>query len=113
MGPDLRTFYRLVEHEDLTDDDFRSDAERGLPAAVWEEPHHRAGMSTWDSLKQARDLGRYLMKRRKLAALYLVAIEVEEGSPLRVERSGPSPGHYTLYGRPAEIRARTRVVRPV
>ena len=113
MAGEVRSLYRVVESGVPTERDFLSDAERGLRAADWEEPHHRQGLSTWDTLKKAHDLARFLKKRRGLPALYIAAIDVDEGGPLRVERSGPSEGHYTLYGRPADILARARIVRTV
>jgi hypothetical protein len=105
--------YRVLDHDQLEQRDFRSDQERGQPAAPWETPRHRQGMSVWEGQRRARDLAKWLKRKRRQgqARLYVVAIAVEP--PLVIERSGPSPGHYTLWGPPAAILVRARVVEAV
>ena len=109
------TFYKLVERADFTIDDFKSDRELGKRPAPWEEPRHREGQSVWETRSQAHSLARWMRQRARKRGqpepvLYIVAIDLGDPGPLRWERSGPSPGHHTLYGPAADVLARAQLV---
>jgi hypothetical protein len=105
--------YRVLDHEQLEEQDFRSDQERGAPAAPWETPRHREGMSVWDTQRRARDPAKWLKRKRMGGRRRLYGGATAVAPPLVVERSGPSPGHHTLWGPPAAIFTRARVVEAV
>lgn len=67
----------------------------------------------WSTVGQAKVRAIAFKARRRVDALYIVAIRVAASGPLRVERSEPPPGHCTLWGAPEAIIERARVIERV
>jgi hypothetical protein len=111
--PTPRTVYHVVEHNPQTREDFFSDEETGLPAASYETPRHRTGMSSYDRLSDARGVAKLLKRRRQLEEIHIAAVPIAPGGPFRVEQSGPDRHHYTLWGDPDELAAQARIVETI
>jgi hypothetical protein len=105
-----RTLYRIVKTDPPTLEDFRSDEARGKPF-VHADPARRrlwSGLSFHGTAAQARRTGR----RYRTHGAYIAAVAIEEGAPVRIERT-LGPGHYTVWGEPAALLARCSAVTPV
>ena len=108
-GPNI--FYRIVKSAPPTLRDFTSKMELGLVGPHPDDytAYLESGISTYRTLAQAR------RKARAFPSLgaFVVAIAIEDGAPIRWERTTRSAGHHTLWGEPAEIAARAGPPIPV
>ena len=111
--PPPRVVYRVVEHDPAEPDDFLSDDAAGLPAASYEMPRHRRGMSTSSRLSDARGLAKLLKRRRGRDLMHIAVVSIEPGGSFQVEQSGPNRHHYTLWGDPAALARHARIVQTV
>jgi hypothetical protein len=105
----MPTFFRVVQSDPPTLADFNSDEARGLSkpvpaelARMWD------GLSVMDSEERARRLA-----RRFGLGNFIAAVRVEEGGPIRYERTLHRRGHHTLWGDPAAMLERVQSVVPV
>lgn len=102
-------FYRLVRSNPPTDYDFTSQQAKGIPMArqdpevalLWD------GISVYTTETQARNRA----KVQPYLGAFIAELAILDGGPITFRRSGVGRGHHTLWGDPAEIRA--RVVRTV
>ncbi len=97
-------FYRLVETDSPTLDDFLSYVELGIEVRDDPEARERAeGVSVNATLAQARN------RARTVPALaghrFVAALEVPEGGAIRYRRTGLQRGHHTLWGDPDALLA--------
>src|SRR5215211_7623813 len=104
-----RPFYRLVRSNPPTMDDFVSNKVKGIPMArpdpevalLWD------GISVYATETQPRNQAR----AKPFLGSYISELTISEGDPITFRRTGVGRGHHTLWGDPAEIKAReTRVV---
>ena len=105
-----RVFYRVVKTDPPTLADFTSPAAQGKPF-THQDPARRPlwdGLSCHATEAQARRNAR----RFRTHGGYVAGVRIEAGAPVRVERT-LGPGHYTLWGDPAELLARVVSVAPV
>lgn len=109
-APSDRHFFRVVHDNPPTLADVTSPEASGEPF-VHPDPARRRlwdGLSCYATEAQARRNAR----RFRSHGTYMAVIRVEEGAPIRVERT-LGPGHYTLWGDPVEILARVIAVLPI
>ena len=104
-------FYRVVKTNPATRSDFVSNAALGM-----EPPDDRpetlrvwSGISVYATAAQARRMAR----RYRGHGDYIAAIQIDEGSPIRFERTLGRPGHHTLWASPDEILAAVVAVEPL
>ena len=102
-------FYRVVQSNWPTLDDFTSNKAKGKPLA---HPDPEVAL-LWDGISvnatetQARNRARALPH----LGAYIAELEIKEGDPITVKRSGTFRGHHTLWGDPTDLLARvSRVV---
>ena len=99
-----RRFYRLVRSNPSTLDDYMSNKAKGIPMArpdpevslLWD------GISVYATETQARNQA----KAKPWLGSYIAELTVADGDPITFRRTGTSRGHHTLWGAPADLRAR-------
>jgi hypothetical protein len=98
-----RIFYRVVKADPPTAEDFTSNEALGKPFRHPDASRRRlwGGLSCWATEAGARRNAR----RYRAQGAYVARIDLEDGSPIRVERT-LGPGHYTLWGEPSDFLAR-------
>ncbi|MBA3331679.1 MAG: hypothetical protein H0T39_12585 [Actinobacteria bacterium] len=98
-----RILYRIVKTNPPTLEDFTSNAARGQPFTHPDPSRRRlwSGLSFHGTEAQARRNAR----RYRTHGSYIAAVEVEDGAPIRVERT-LGPGHYTVWGEPSALLGR-------
>ena len=109
-SPFDRLYYRVVHENPPSVEDVMSPEAIGEPF-VHADPSRRRlwdGLSCYATEAQARRNAR----RFRSHGAYIAVIRIEDGARIRVERT-LGPGHYTLWGDPAEILARVIAVIPV
>jgi hypothetical protein len=95
--------YRVVQSIPPTLDDFESDRKRGRPTPV--DPTMRPlvdGFSAFNSEARARSKAQTYLG----PGSYIAELEIPEGSAIRFRRTTRARGHYTVWGKPAEITQR-------
>jgi len=100
-------FFRVVQSNPPSVADVTSPEASGEPF-VHPDPSRRRlwdGLSCYATEAQARRNAR----RFRSHGAFIAIIRIEEGAPIRVERT-LGPGHYTMWGNPAEILARVIAV---
>jgi hypothetical protein len=109
-APTTRTLVRVVHSNPPMLADFTSPAASG-EEFVHPDPSRRR---LWDGLSfhATEAQARRNARRFRSHGDYLAIVRVEDGAPIRVERT-LGPGHYTVWGDPAEILARVVAVLPV
>lgn len=98
-----RTLFRIVQTDPPSLDDFVSNAAKGrvpprslTPARL----RHRDGLSVFD----APDHGQQLARVRPTLGRYVATLRVPEGALVHSERTHPdTPGHFTVWGDPADM----------
>jgi hypothetical protein len=102
-------FYRVVRSNPPTLDDFTSQKAKGIPMArpdpeialLWN------GISVFATETQARHQAR----AKPWLGGYIAELVIAEGDPITFRRTGVARGHHTLWGEPADLKARvTRTV---
>jgi hypothetical protein len=105
-------FYRIVQADPPTADDFMSDVARGRPPRSAEPDVVRlaSGLSVFATLPQARAKAH----QYSFLGTHIAAIELHEGGSIRWQRTLPrSRGHHTVWGAPAELLQAVVAVVPV
>jgi hypothetical protein len=103
--------YRIVEANPPTLRDFMSYAALGEPRPVslpWQDPDPWAGVSVYDTERQARRLA----ERKPSLGSFIATLEIRERSSITWDGPGRR-GHYNLYGDPAVLRSCVVDVKPV
>jgi hypothetical protein len=110
-APGLRIVYRIVRTDPPTLADLTSAAALGRPPPRTPElARLYDGLSVFSTERQARNKARDL----PVLGTYLAAVALEDGAPVRLERTlRGSPGHHTLWGDPEALRRRVVAVVPV
>ena len=99
-----RTFYRLVKSDPPTPADFLSHYARG-----W-EPRRKdpvtldrwRGVSVYETEEQARAIAQKFPQLGR----HIAMLEIPEGGPIRLQRTGREEGHHTLWAEPVDLLAR-------
>lgn len=96
-------YYRIVRSRPPTLADFTSRAEQGYPLPNPTPDRQRLwqGISAYATLAQARRNAR----RFPQLGNYIAAIDLSKGKHLMHERTTQQPGHFTIWGEPAQILA--------
>ena len=91
-------FYRVVKTNPSTHSDWVSNAARGMvpPDDRPETLRVWSGVSVYATAAQARRMAR----RYRGHGTFIAIIQIDEGSPIRVERTLSRPGHHTLWASP-------------
>ena len=107
------TFYRLLEDEEAARGDFLSYKALGLPLMDDTAGTIRLaeGVSVMDTLEGARKRARQVRSLR--SKRFVAELVIPDGSPITFERTGKTPGHFTLWGDPDEILACVVSIFPV
>lgn len=103
-----RLFYRIVHSDQPTLDDFKSAKALGIPMAR-PDPEIELiydGVSVYATETQARNQAR----AKPFLGAYIAELAISEGDPITFRRSGTGRGHHTLWGDPADIKARVQRV---
>lgn len=102
--PEAARFYRVVEHDPPSPDDFLTDSEAGKLRSEHPDAH---GRSVFDDLDNAKDLARRYQEnalRRGESRTFRVALidlahpHVASGPTISVVQRGRNPHHYQLMG---------------
>lgn len=93
-----RRFYRIVERNPPTREDFIPKPPRSMPRNP-EKARLFSGLSFYDSFELALRTAR---EHPRLGA-YIVAVVVEDDGLIQYERTTQSAGHYTLWGNPDDL----------
>lgn len=104
-------FYRIVRADPPTRWDFASNEERGRqPRRPLDARGRRLwqGLSAFDSAAGARQAA----GATPALGSYIARVEIASAAPVEVEHTGRA-GHYTLWGRPAELLGMMVAVEPV
>ena len=110
IDPPFRGFYRIVQSDPATENDFLPYAARG--GTVPTDPELRRlwhGISVYDTLDRA------IRRARKQPHLgeYIAELQIPWGRSIRAERTGHRRGHHTLWGEPGALLACVNRVVPV
>lgn len=96
---DSRLFFRLVETNPPTRRDFLSYSELGIGLVRQDEESVR--LSTGISVFRTDAQARRIAKRRSFRGTFFIAVlGLPIGADYRLERTKPSPGHFTLWADP-------------
>jgi hypothetical protein len=106
-----RTFYRVVRQNPPALDDFTSNAAKGRPlrypspetARLW------SGISVNATEAQARRR----VRQYPMLGTHIARLAIRADSHIQIERTTRIPGHYTLWGDPAELLSCVTEVVPV
>jgi hypothetical protein len=96
----IQTFYRIVQTDPPTLEDFLSYAARGMPAPT--DPALRRiwyGISVYDTLDRALSRAR----RQPALGTFVAEVQFRWGQGIRAERTGHRRGHHTLWGDPTQL----------
>ena len=98
----IRTFFRIVESDPPTTDDFLSLEQRGIPTdrtLSAEERYMRTGISVFATLTQAE------VKARTFPHLgqFIAIMEIDDEGPFALARTGKGRGHHTLWGESVDL----------
>jgi hypothetical protein len=95
-----RSFFRLVDTNSSTRDDFLSAIEKGQPPLDRSLEAHRIaeGLSVNATLKQARKRARTVPSLRHYR--FVAELSIPDDAPVEFRRTFSSPGHHTLWGDP-------------
>lgn len=106
-----RTFFRIVQRDPPTPDDFMSNESKGIPLRgleVREVQIHR-GISAFERQQDAQDAQRRYPKLGR----FLAEFEVADDDPeIQFRLTSGRNSHYTVWGEPAVFVRRTRRVIP-
>src|SRR3954452_16955028 len=108
MTEPRRLLFRIIVAESATREDFLSFAVLGrlLPEGATPDVANRwHGISMYDTEERARAVA----GRVGLGA-DIAAIDVTDAQPVRIERTGRRPGHYTVWGDPDALLARVTAI---
>ena len=99
----MATYYRIVQSDPPTLDDFRSYADLSVAydASTAEARRLAAGISVTVTLAQARAR----VRSGRVAGAYVAELVVWPDAPVVAERTGHQRGHHTLWGDPAALLA--------
>jgi hypothetical protein len=115
-----QTLYHLVRTNPSTDDDFLSQWAKNVRAAqAGEQPraepaggdalHMWGGVSAHDDAGTSREMRQLFPKLGDFIAL----LQIPPDAPIRVEKTGGNPHHYTIWGAPAALRGCVQSIEPV
>jgi hypothetical protein len=99
-----RRFYRLVRSNPSKLEDFLSNKAKGIPSArpdpevelLWD------GFSVYATETQARNQA----KAKPWLGAYIAELVISDSDPITFRRTGTGRGHHTLWGEPAQLKAR-------
>ena len=106
----MANYYRIVQNDPPTLDDFRSYADLGVTydASTAEARRLAEGISVTVTVAQARAR----VRSGRVAGAYVAELVVPPDAPIVAERTGRQRGHHTLWGDPAAfLECVTSVVR--
>jgi hypothetical protein len=110
LAPMAQTLYRIIQASEPTMVDFTSLEARGI-APRSDDPEIvrlNRGLSCWATEAQARRTAR---RFRHLGA-HIADLQIPDDASVRIERTR-GPGHYTVWGFPAELMTYVSLVRSV
>ncbi len=111
-APGSRVFYRLVQTNPPTLDDFRSNETLGKaprrPLSERDRDRWR-GLSMYESAEAARELSR----ESPWHGTYVAAIEIPAEASARARQTGRNRAHHTVWASPGDLLAWVVSVAPV
>lgn len=107
----MAIFYRVVKTNPPTERDFLSYKALGRPLSA-DTPELRR---SWEgvSVRSTFASTQNLVRRFPRTGSFVAQLSIEDGSAVRVEKTGNDPTHYDLYGEPRDMLAAVIAVRPV
>lgn len=108
-----QAFFRLVKMGVAVRDDLLSYVELGLPLLDDSAETRRLaeGISVNATLTQARNRARAIPSLRDLH--FVAELSIPDDAPIKIERTGRTRGHYTLWGDPDVLLGYVTSVLPV
>jgi hypothetical protein len=110
IGGDMadRDFYRIVQTDPPTANDFLSNQGKGLPQRAGESAEIWSGLSHYETAELARKTAlRYPQIGR-----FIAMVRVTDDSGFRVEQTFRA-GHYTIWGDPEALLAAAVAIQPI
>jgi hypothetical protein len=94
----IRTFFRIVQTNPLSERDFSSHERLGMPVIDPALRDLQRGISVYSTLTQASST----MRRFPSTGRWIAVLELDD-EKMRFERTPRGPGHHTVWSEPAAL----------